>query len=179
MPRSTCCLASAAVGAEPCAAAVGTGALLSAPTRGAAEVELLAAVTGAFEEWAHERFGGLVARRARSGRRLEPDLLARFDDGGKRHLLVGELVAGRPAARDVHRLVRMMRRHGASLGLVVALDEPSAAALEAIYLQGTLTLAGGLRAPRIRVVTTRDLVRDDVELLPTRRRPEALELLVA
>jgi len=111
---------------------------------------------------------------------MEPDLIAWFDDDdGKRHTLIAEVVARKPGRRDVDRLARMMRDRGASLGLVVALDSPSVTTLDAIYRHGTVALSRDLRVPRIRVVTTRDLAREDINLIPTRREPEALELVAA
>jgi hypothetical protein len=159
---------------------VGTGLLHTAPTPSAAEPELRKALTDALEEWVVERFGERVTRRPRLGGRLEPDLIAWFnDDEGKRHGLVAEVVARKPRKEDVDRLARMMQLHGASLGVVVALHEPTAATLDAIYRHGTVALSRDLWVPRIRVVTTRDLARDNVQLLPSKRQPEALELLAA
>jgi hypothetical protein len=132
------------------------------------------------EEWVLDRFGERVARRPRLGEPLEPDLIAWFDDDeGRRHALIAEAVARKPRKSDVKRLARMMERHDASLGVIVAFDEPTAAILDAIYHFGTVTLAKDVRAPRIRVVTTHDLARDDVLLLPTKRQPEELALLAA
>lgn len=160
--------------------AVGTGSLRTIPSRAWAESELRMALHNALEEWVLERFGERVSRRAREGHRREPDLMAWFDDDeGNRHLLVAEVVARRPGRRDVDRLARMMQQLNASLGLVVAFDEPSAATLDAIYRHGTITLPRGLRAPRIRVVTSRDLARNEIELVPTKRQPESLELSAA
>lgn len=160
--------------------AVGTGILRTTPTSAVAEPELHKAVSSAFEEWVLERFADRVARRPRLGKRLEPDVIAWFDDDeGNRHTLIAEIVARRPARRDVDRLARMMRHHGASLGLVVALDEPSAATLDAIYRHGTVALPPEKRVPRIRVITTRDLARNHIDLLPAKRQPKAIELLAA
>jgi hypothetical protein len=160
--------------------AVGTGILRTTPTRSAAQSELRAALHNAFEEWVFERFGELVARRPRLGKRLEPDLVAWFDDaGGATHLLVAEVVARKPGRRDVDRLARMMEHHSASLGLIVAFDEPSATTLDAIYRHGTVTLADDVRVPKIRLVTSRDLARNEIDLLPTKRLPQALELHAA
>lgn len=157
--------------------AVGAGVLRSTPTRSVAESELRTALHSAFEEWVLGRFGARVERRPRVGQRFEPDLIAWFDDDeGKGHILVAEVVARRPGRKDVDRLARMMDHHGASLGLVVAFDDPSATTLDAIYHHGTVTLARGHWAPRIRVVTSRDLARDDIDLLPTKWQPAALEL---
>lgn len=160
--------------------AVGAGMLRTTPSRSVAQPELRRALGSALEEWLVERFGERVVHRPRLGTRLEPDLIAWFDDDqGERHALIAEVVAKRPGKRDVDRLARMIRHHSASLGLLVALDEPSAATLDAIYRHGTVALSPELAAPRIRVVTTRDLARDDIDLLPTKWQPEALELLAA
>jgi hypothetical protein len=159
---------------------VGSGVLRTTPAASFAEEELRKALTNALEEWVIERFGDRVARRPRLGTPYEPDLVAWFDDeSGDRHALVAEVVARKPGRKDVDRLARMMERHNASLGLVVALDEPSAATLDEIYRHGTIQLSPELRAPKIRVVTTRDLARAEIDLLPTRREPNALEVLAA
>lgn len=160
--------------------AVGVGSLRTIPTRAGAQSELRTVLRRAFEEWVIERFGERVSRRPRVGKRLEPDLMAWFhDDDGNRHLLVADVVARKPGRRDVDRLARMMDQHSASLGLVIAFEEPSAAALEAIYRHGTVVLPRDLRASKIRVVTSRDLARDELELVPTKRQPETLELVAA
>ncbi len=49
----------------------------------------------------------------------------------------------------------------------VALDAPSARTLDAVYRHGTVALSSPVRASRIRVVTTRDLARKNIELVPT------------
>jgi len=159
---------------------VGRGRLTASPASSVGEDGLRRALADAFEEWVTERFGDRVARRPRPHSRPAPDFVVRFsDDAGRQHALLGEVVAHRPRRRDVERLAHMMERHGAPLGIVVALDEPSASTLDAIYAQGTTAMSAGVRVPRIRVVTARDLARDAVELLPRKRRPEALELLAA
>jgi hypothetical protein len=155
--------------------------LRTTPTRALADRELRRSIANAFEEWVVERFGDVVrhAARAKSGR-LEPDLVALFrDDEGNQQLLVGEILARRPLRRDVERLARMIERHGASLGLVVALDEPSPAVLSEIYRHGTTAISPGTHTPRIRVVTPRELARGDVDLLPAKKTPEILELRAA
>ena len=160
--------------------AVGAGSLRTIPTRSGAQSELRTALRRAFEEWVLERFGERVSLRPRAGKRLQPDLMAWFDDDeGNRHLLVADVVASKPGRRDVDRLARMMDQHSASLGLVVAFDEPSAAALDAIYRHGTVVLPLDVRAPKIRVVTSRDLARNELDLVPTKWQPETLELVAA
>lgn len=160
--------------------AIGAGSLRTIPSRSGAQSELRLALHRALEEWVLERFGERVSLRPRLGKRLEPDLIAWFDDDeGNRHLLVAEVVARKPGRRDVDRLARMMDQHSASLGLVVAFDEPSAAALDAIYRHGTVVLPRNLLAPKIRVVTSRDLTQNGLDLVPTKRQPEALQVVVA
>lgn len=159
---------------------IGGGLLRATPTRSLSEPELRRALLNALEEWVLERFGEQVERRPRLGKRFEPDLLAWFDDDdGERHALIGEIVARKPARRDVDRLARMMEYHGASFGLLVALDEASAATLDAIHGYGTVALPSEAPVPRIRIVTTRSLVRERVELLPKKRKPTSLQLLAA
>lgn len=159
---------------------IGTGALRSTPAPSIAEPELRRALNSALEEWVIERFGDRVVRRPRLGEPLEPDLIAHFDDDeGHRHVLIAEVIAKKPRTRDVERLVRMMARHDALLGVIVALDDPSAVILDAIYQHGTVALLGDLRAPKIRVVTTRDLARGYIALLPTTQLPQEIALLAA
>ena len=160
--------------------AIGRGAIRSSLKQSAAEPELRRALSNALEEWVRERFGERVARRPRLGEPLEPDLIARFDDDeGRSHALIAEVIARRPGKRDIDRLARMMERHSASLGLIVTLEEPTAASLDAIYQHGTIALSGDLWVPRIRIVTTHDIVRENIELLPTKRQPQELELRAA
>jgi hypothetical protein len=160
--------------------AVGKGTLRSTPTSADSEPELRRAVSNAFEEWLRERFGDRVEKRPRDRTGLEPDLVAWFDDDeGGRHGLVAEVVARRLDPRHVNRLARLMNHYKASIGLLVALDAPSARTLDAIYRHGTVALSSQVRASRIRVVTTRDLGRNNIELVPTSWKPETLEVLAA
>jgi hypothetical protein len=157
---------------------IGRGILRTTPTSSASERELRQVLNNALEEWVLERFGDRVLRRPRLGKRFQPDLVAWFDDDeGMRRSLIAEVIARRPGPRDVDRLARMLERHKASVGIIVALDSPSAATLDAIHRHGTIALSSEVRAPKIRVITTRDLVRNDIRLIPTREEPEELELL--
>jgi hypothetical protein len=158
--------------------AVGTGTLRAVPTPASARAGLRDALGSALEEWLVERFGDPVGRRARRGKR-EPDLIGWFDDMGRRHAFIAEIKVGRPGRPDVDRLARMMAEQDASFGIIVALDQPSAAALDVIRDHGTIMLSHEVRVPRIRVLTARDLARGDVDLLPRKQRPQALELLAA
>jgi hypothetical protein len=72
----------------------------------------------------------------------------------------------------------MDERH-ALLGLIVALDPPPPSVLHEMYRHGTVQLDPGLQVPRIRWITTRDLARGDIELLPRKRAPLELELMAA
>jgi hypothetical protein len=154
---------------------IGSGVLATAPGKLFAEPELRRAVGSAFEQWAIDRFGDRVERAPRLGTPLEPDVIARFTDAdGTVHVLVAEIVARRPVIRDVERLARMMERTNASLGWIVASDSPSPHALDAIYRHGTVALAPGVSTPRIRVVTSRDLARNTIDLLPAKQAPDEL-----
>lgn len=156
---------------------VGHGILTSVPTQGLFSGELRRALQGALEDWVRERFGDRVARRPPRSTGLDPDLIAWFDDGaGQRRTLVAEVVARRPWRRDVERLARIMEREGSTLGLIVGLDEPSMSVREAVYQYGSVGLGDGQSVPRIRVLTTQDLLARDVALLPGAREPRALEL---
>lgn len=159
---------------------VGSGSFVSSPWDTASEEQVRRALHSALEEWVIERFSDRVTRSPRSGGKQRPDLLARFhDDAGAGHLLVGEVIGRRPMAEDVERLARIMSELGASLGLIVCLEDPPAHTWSAVYHQGKLQLPGGLWMPRIRLITTRELVRGDVDLLPAHTAPEELELVAA
>jgi hypothetical protein len=157
---------------------VGRGVLTSSPQESLSELEVRRALNRALEEWVVERFPNRVTRTSRVAGRRQPDLLARFKDENEvGHLLVAEVVGRRPTALDVDQLVELMADLDASLGLLVGVDEPTPETWNAVYRQGRLELPGGLWIPRLRVLTTRDLAREDVDLLPERRAPDELELL--
>jgi hypothetical protein len=48
-----------------------------------------------------------------------------------------------------------------------------------LVIPGTVALSGDLRAPKVRVVTTRDLARGYIGLLPTTQLPQEIALLAA
>ena len=158
----------------------GAGRLTTTPATSGAHGDLRKGLADAFEEWVVERFGDRVAHRERLEGRLAPDFVVWFDDdSGARQSLVGEVIARRPTRKDVERLARMIKHRGAALGILLALDDPNAATLDAIYDHGLVALPGGLRAPRIRVVTAREIAHDAIDLLPSKRQPRALELHAA
>jgi len=158
---------------------VARGRLHAAPQQAATQPELRRALYAALEEWVVERFGDRVVRGHRVGK-MQPDLIATFrDETGASHLLIGEVVARRPAVKDVQRLRAIMHDVNATLGFLVGLDEPLAHTWNAIVAEGGLELSRGVWTPRVRVMTTRDLARGDVELLPSHQAPERLELLAA
>lgn len=156
---------------------VGSGRLRSSPFASATEAQVRRALHSAFADWIAERFGDRLTRSPRRRNQQEPDLVAYFhDETGASHVLVGEVVGRTPHPNDVNQLVTLMRRVGASLGLIVCLDDPPAEAWGAIYRLGLVELPGGLWTSRIRVVTTRELARGDIELLPGRTQPDEVKL---
>jgi len=160
-------------GARP----VGRGRVLARPEGALASVELRRALHRAFEDWVTERFGSKVERAATTNGRLRPDLVGWFrNGGGERHSLVVEVIARRPWRRDVDRLARMMKEQGALLGMIVALDEPSLAVRNSVYGHGSVDLGRGQHAPRVRILTIRDLVSRDVALLPGPTQPQEFQL---
>jgi hypothetical protein len=157
--------------------AVGRGQLLARPQGMHASVELRRALNQAFEDWVTERFGSKVERLAKPTGRLQPDLAGWFRDGsGERQSLVLEVIARRPWRRDVDRLTRMMKEHGALLGIIVALDEPSQAVRNSVHACGSVDLGAGQHVPRVRILTIRDLASRDVALLPGPAEPQGLQL---
>lgn len=159
---------------------VGRGQLLTGPREAVASAELRRALHEALEDWVTERFGSKVERAVHGNGRMRPDLIGWFHDNrGDRQALVVEVVARRPRKRDVDRLARMMEEQKASLGLIIALDEPSRAARASAYDHGSVDLGDRQHASRIRMLTIRDLVSGDIALLPGASEPQELQLAVS
>jgi uncharacterized membrane-anchored protein len=158
---------------------VGRGELLTAPRNEALSAELRRSLALALEDWVTERFGSKVERTTHGNGRMRPDLIGWFEDHrGERQSIVVEVVARKPGKRDVERLARLMDAQRALLGLILALDEPSQAARAAAYEHGSVDLGSGHHVSKIRMLTSRDLVRRDIELLPG-AEPEELQLAAA
>jgi len=156
---------------------VGRGVLRDALLAAESQPEIRRALHATLEEWVLERFADRVIRHPRLGKR-RPDLVAIFRDrSGVEHRLAGEVVARRPVVGDVQHLVALMHEVGATLGLIVGLDEPSGETWDAVVAQGGIELPGFVWTPRVRVTTTRQLAGGETELLPGHETPERLELI--
>jgi hypothetical protein len=156
---------------------VGRGAFAALPPASELERELRQSLAATFHDWVFDRFREKVSHSSAVGPNGEPDLIAWFPAiGGKRHVVVVEVVARRPRKKDVERLMRLMKSHDASFGVVIGAEGPSHGARELILALGTVDVGERTPVPRVRALTSADLLREDVSLLPAVPDPERVEV---